>query len=155
MQITRRQLIVLGGAVALTGCTGGGAGAPGSPAAPASLDPIDAGPLSQLVRHGVDARFKDTHGFYLVRTRTRLFAQSAICTHRNCKLDPTATGFLCRCHGSTFTPDGTVTKGPATRDLPRFAIQLNAAGHVLVHPARRFQPKEFDAKDAYIPLSAS
>src|SRR5882724_12958477 len=115
MEITRRQLIVLGGAMALTGCAAGNSSS--GPATPASAESVDAGPLSQLVRLGSDGRFKDSHGFYLVRTRTRLFAQSARCTHRDCKLDRTATGFLCRCHGSTFTPDGTVTKGPATRDL--------------------------------------
>jgi len=109
MEMTRRQLIVLGGAMALTGCAAGNGSQ--SPATPASAESVDAGPLSEFTRRGTDGRFRDTHGFYLVRTRTRLYAQSAVCTHRNCKIDPTATGFLCRCHGSTFTPDGTVTKG--------------------------------------------
>jgi len=152
MEMTRRQLIVLGGAMALTGCAAGNGSQ--SPATPASAESVDAGPLSEFTRRGTDGRFRDTHGFYLVRTRTRLYAQSAVCTHRNCKIDPTATGFLCRCHGSTFTPDGTVTKGPATRDLPRFALELNpTSGHVIVHLSRRIEPGQYDAPPAFIPLT--
>ena len=49
-------------------------------------------------------------------------ARTAICTHEQC----TITGFenqryTCPCHGSQYTTDGQVTRGPAPRALRSFA----------------------------------
>ncbi|MCC6391987.1 MAG: Rieske 2Fe-2S domain-containing protein [Bryobacterales bacterium] len=54
------------------------------------------------------ALFRDAEGVYAVST---------ICTHLGCVIKPTAEGFECPCHGSRFTKDGAVTKGPAPRAL--------------------------------------
>jgi len=68
-----------------------------------------------------------------VRRGPDLFALSAICTHRKCKLDaePDKT-FYCPCHGSTFDANGHVTKGPARRDLPVLATSIDENGRLLV-----------------------
>lgn len=55
------------------------------------------------------ALFRDDEGVYAV---------SLICTHLGCIVKDTADGFECPCHGSQFTADGTVTKGPAPTALP-------------------------------------
>ncbi|MGO8838567.1 MAG: ubiquinol-cytochrome c reductase iron-sulfur subunit [Limisphaerales bacterium] len=81
---------------------------------------------------GVYTRFRDP-GFFIVRRGANLFALSAVCTHRKCRLDagPDET-FHCPCHGSTFDPDGKVTKGPARRNLPLLAVMTNEKGDLLV-----------------------
>jgi Rieske Fe-S protein len=72
-------------------------------------------------------------GFFIVRRGEKLFALSAICTHRRCKLDVERDhSFYCPCHGSTFDPAGHVTEGPAKRDLPVFATSIGERGELMV-----------------------
>lgn len=47
-----------------------------------------------------------------------VFAISTVCTHLGCIVKTSAAGFDCPCHGSGFTKDGTVRKGPAPKPLP-------------------------------------
>ena len=99
---------------------------------------MDAGPASQYAADGVYPRFRD-RGFFLVRRGDQLVAYSSICTHRTCPLNAQADGsFLCTCHGSTFDPQGHVTKGPATKDLPVLPVVIDPqSGHVMVSNVRR------------------
>ena len=94
---------------------------------------IDAGPATNYAADGVYPNFRDL-GFFIVRRGGNLEALSSTCTHRRCKLNvDTDNSFYCHCHGSTFDPDGKVTDGPATRNLPLFQITTDASGHLLVH----------------------
>ncbi len=53
--------------------------------------------------------FRDAEGVYAI---------SSVCTHLGCIVKPAPNGFTCPCHGSQFSPDGSVTKGPAPQPLP-------------------------------------
>lgn len=93
---------------------------------------INAGPASQYLADGVYTNFRDL-GFFVVRRGPELFALSAICTHRRCKLEAEPDkSFYCPCHDSTFDPDGHVTKGPARRNLPVYEVSTNEKGELLV-----------------------
>ncbi len=48
------------------------------------------------------------------------------CTHRGCTVEPAEGRLACPCHGSEYTPDGTVLKGPAELPLVRFAVTTDA-----------------------------
>ena len=93
---------------------------------------VNAGPASNYVADGVYNNFCD-QGFFLVRQGDKLFALSAICTHRKCTLtaEPDRS-FYCKCHGSTFDPVGHVTEGPARRDLPILPTNTNEQGQLIV-----------------------
>ena len=54
------------------------------------------------------AMFRDDHGVWAVST---------VCTHLGCIVKSDAKGFECPCHGSRFSADGVVTKGPAPAAL--------------------------------------
>ena len=96
---------------------------------------MDAGPLADYASEGVHDRFVGL-GFFVIRRQGKLLALSAVCTHKKCKLAAAKDrSFFCDCHGSTFDADGRVTEGPAKRNLPFLATQVNDNGHLLVHVA--------------------
>jgi Rieske Fe-S protein len=93
---------------------------------------VDAGQISNYASDGVYGGFRDL-GFFVVRKGTKLIAFSAFCTHRKCKLTAERDlSYYCKCHGSTFDPNGKVTEGPATRDLPMLPTSTDEKGHLLV-----------------------
>lgn len=63
------------------------------------------------------AVFRDDEGVYAIST---------VCTHLGCIVKATSDGFECPCHGSGFTKDGTVRKGPAPQPLPW--LKVSASG---------------------------
>jgi len=128
MIINRRQFLLLAAGLA-AGCQSADDGR--APAAGAERM-INAGAVSQYVKDGVYSGFAD-QGFFVVRRGDKLFALSAICTHRKCKLTAEPDhSFYCKCHGSAFDRAGHVTEGPAKRDLPVLPTDTNCAGQLVV-----------------------
>ena len=128
MPLSRRHFLFLGAAFA-AGCTTPGGG---NFSTSNREKIVNAGPASQYLADGVYTRYRDL-GFFLVRRGATLFAISAICTHRHCKLNAERDRtFYCPCHGSTFDSDGHVTQGPARRDLPVYETSTDENGDLLV-----------------------
>jgi Rieske Fe-S protein len=110
------------------------------PARPATTQPATqtagkvaaAGRVSDYATDQVYDAFRDD-GFFVIRRDGKLYALSSVCTHRGCKVRarPDAS-FVCRCHGSNFSPEGKVLNGPATRDLPRLSVASGDNGNLLV-----------------------
>jgi Rieske Fe-S protein len=127
--VDRRSFLILSTAFAV-GCasTPGGLSLSGGQ----RVRNINAGPASLYLTDGVYTRFRNL-GFFIVRRGPTLFAISAICTHRECKLDaePDRT-FYCPCHDSTFDANGKATQGPARRDLPVYETSTDADGNLWV-----------------------
>ena len=44
------------------------------------------------------------------------------CMHRGCQVEAAADRFVCPCHGSEYTLDGQVLKGPTERPLVRYRV---------------------------------
>jgi Rieske Fe-S protein len=121
MKLNRRQFLLLTAGLA-TGCQ----------TIPGASRVIPAGNTADYPADGVYSRFVG-QGFFLVRKNGRLIARSAICTHRKCRLRALADhSFYCRCHGSTFDPDGHVAEGPARRDLPELPVRVDERGQLFV-----------------------
>ena len=55
-------------------------------------------------------------------------AVSPICTHQGCTVGVEGAHLVCPCHGSTYTREGTVVRGPAERSLTRFPATFSADG---------------------------
>jgi cytochrome b6-f complex iron-sulfur subunit len=97
---------------------------------------------------GVDERWKDRFGVWLVRTPSDVvqgtsgfYALVAVCTHLGCTPNylPAEQKFKCPCHGSGFRLTGINFEGPAPRPLERAAISLTDDGQILIDKSRRFQ----------------
>ena len=125
MMINRRQFLILTAGV-IAGCK-----TDGVPVASGERT-VNAGAVSNYAADGIYNHFRD-QGFFVIRKGDKLFALSAICTHRKCKLtaEPDRS-FYCHCHGSTFDPGGHVTEGPAKRDLPVLPTFANEQGQLIV-----------------------
>ena len=72
----------------------------------------------------------------LFRTNSgELGAVNAVCTHAGCTVkwsaENPAQAFGCPCHGSVFTIDGKVEKGPATKPLAHYTVKLQRGDAVL------------------------
>lgn len=138
MDSDRRRFVIGSAAAIVTACCGTRAAQAASTEPTAAPDEgadgnvVDAGPLAELKTDKVYDGFRE-RGFFVVRRDKRVFAVSAVCTHKGCKVRAQDDGsFLCRCHRSTFDPDGRVTKGPATRDLPHLPVAVDERNHLLV-----------------------
>jgi Rieske Fe-S protein len=55
------------------------------------------------------------------------------CTHQDNQLTPSgSSGYTCSLHGSTFNPEGRVTKGPAERALRSYPVTADQT-NVIIH----------------------
>lgn len=67
----------------------------------------------------------DEHSVVLSRDDEGGFtAVSGICTHQQCSIHPTGNLLNCPCHGSAFTRQGQVVRGPARKALPRYPTSV-------------------------------
>jgi len=124
MPLTRREFLILGASL-VAGCSSPPATSPGTKL-------TDAGPSKNFVRDGVYSQFR-SQGFFIVRRGAELIAISSVCTHRKCTVTAQPDrSFYCPCHGSTFDPEGHVTRGPARRHLPLLESFTNQRGHFMV-----------------------
>ncbi len=97
---------------------------------------------------GVDERWKDKYGIWLVRTvddidqhTAGFYAVMTVCTHLGCTPNylSAENKFKCPCHGSGFRLTGVNFEGPAPRPLERARVVLSDDGQILVDKSRHFQ----------------
>ena len=62
----------------------------------------------------------------LVKKAKKLTVYEAKCTHLGCRINKSENGvIICPCHGSGFSSDGKVIKGPATKNLKELNYQTD------------------------------
>jgi cytochrome b6-f complex iron-sulfur subunit len=97
---------------------------------------------------GVDERWKDKYGVWLIRTTDDVaqnvggfYALISTCTHLGCTPNylSAENKFKCPCHGSGFRLSGINFEGPAPRPLERARVTLADDGQILVDKSRHFQ----------------
>jgi Rieske Fe-S protein len=95
--------------------------------------PLDAHP--ELAGPGGSVRLRaegDGRLVYLVVVEDgSLAALSPICTHQGCTVGIEGAVLVCPCHGSTYSREGAVLRGPATRALLRYPTRVEG-GEVVV-----------------------
>jgi nitrite reductase/ring-hydroxylating ferredoxin subunit len=97
---------------------------------------VNAGALSGLPESGAPPRLVAQGRFWLVHSESGLCAVYNSCTHLQCLFgwDEEKKLFICPCHGSEFSREGKVLKGPASRDLDRFPLFLvDGRGNIIRH----------------------
>lgn len=69
----------------------------------------------------------------LIRTDSGFKAISLVCTHLGCTVEQTVDGYSCPCHGSLYSDDGSVLRGPAQKPLPALRVEQNVAGRLTLY----------------------
>jgi len=69
----------------------------------------------------------------IIHTDSGFTAISLVCTHLGCTVEPKVDGFACPCHGSLYSKNGSVVRGPATKPLRSLKIEPNKSGHLILH----------------------
>ena len=105
---------------------------------------------------GVDERWKNGQGVWMVKQEGKLVALSNICTHLGCipSWMPGELKFKCPCHGSGFYMSGINFEGPAPRPLERYKISLNPEGLIKVDKTKiyRYEKGQWNHPDAYLQI---
>lgn len=69
----------------------------------------------------------------LIHSESGFSALSLVCTHLGCTLEQKPDGFTCPCHGSHFSANGTVLRGPAAKSMVSLQIEQDKQGHLILH----------------------
>lgn len=64
----------------------------------------------------------------LLHTESGFSALSLVCTHLGCTVEQKPDGFTCPCHGSRYTKDGKVIRGPAEKPLRILRVEVTNTG---------------------------
>lgn len=63
------------------------------------------------------AVFLDDEDMLIRISQTQFVAVNLICRHKGCTVEYNGEKFVCPCHGSQYSADGTVIHGPAQKNL--------------------------------------
>src|SRR5436189_2918600 len=148
-EVNRREFVVLTAAVAAAACACAhcdlavAGEAPGGPTPPGALEktPVDVGPKSDYAKDGLIDKFAKSHRILMVTNGGKIYAPTATCTHKNAVVMVKEGELVCRAHGSRYSKEGTVTKGPAKASLYRYGIKVDDKGHIIVDRAKQFSEK--------------
>jgi cytochrome b6-f complex iron-sulfur subunit len=87
---------------------------------------IPIGTLSELPPPGSPPLNLPKVKLWISNTNEGLIALYKVCTHLGClyNWNNQENKFICPCHGSQFQANGTYIRGPASRSLDRFMVQV-------------------------------
>ena len=91
------------------------------------------GEVTALPQTGIDPEGNATGKFWLINTDEGPRALYMVCTHLGClyKWSPSNNRFQCPCHASQFSREGHYIRGPASRSLDQFVIEIVEDGEVV------------------------
>jgi len=160
--LNRRDFVkAAAAAVAVCACLGCGAealaapGQGGAKSAPgATGGSVDVGAITDYAKDGfINDKFIKSNRLIVARNDGKIYAFSAVCTHKFNTLTVAGDHLVCNKHHSEFSAQGTVTKGPANASLVRYAIKKNDAGHLIVDTSKSFREKDWGDPTASIAVS--
>jgi len=122
-------------------------------AGPGAGGTIDVGTLTDYPTDGTISNKFLSRRIAVIRNGGKIYATTAICTHKQSVLKINGNEFVCPKHGSHFSIDGTATHGPAKNSLVRFEITKNDAGHLIVNTAKSFPEKSWSDPASFVSVT--
>jgi cytochrome b6-f complex iron-sulfur subunit len=155
-QMNRRELLTAAATAATAVCLGCLCSPGNLLAQVPSTGPttIDVGTLADYPKEGITPTWLKSGHIAVIRHAGQIYCCTDVCTHRGGILGtPDGVTFLCPRHGARFDINGDVTKGPAKLPLNRYAISLDASGHIIVDKTKQFTPDQWNDPASFIKLS--
>ena len=153
-EMTRRDMLVIAGACACGAMCAGDAMAQDRRAAGPAVKSLAIGKLGDFPKVGFYDKFAKPNKVMIARLDDRLVAMSAACTHKGStvrvKADADEPMLRCPSHGAEYSPQGTVTKGPAKASLVRYALTAAADGTITADLTKTFAESKWDDAGASI-----
>jgi len=119
---------------------------------------VPAGRPEEYAVGQVSERLLALHDLWVLRTEEGFHAFSVRCTHLGCRLRWVRgeDQFRCMCHGSFFSRDGEVVRGPASRPMERVFLALGPDGILRADPGVRYRRErgEWALPGAFVPYPA-
>jgi Rieske Fe-S protein len=112
---------------------------------------VDVGALADYAQDGVTDTWAKTKKFLIVRESKRIVAVSSVCTHKNCVVKPKDGLLVCPCHGSRFSTQGSLQKGPGKGPLAHLGIQL-IDSRIIVDPSKTFPENQWTDPASFIAI---
>ena len=72
----------------------------------------------------------------LIHADSYFSAISLVCTHLGCTVQMESELLVCPCHGSQYTLDGKVTRGPARNPLQVLHVEVSIEGNIVIYKDR-------------------
>jgi nitrite reductase/ring-hydroxylating ferredoxin subunit len=148
--LPRRTFLAAAASAAAAACACASCPLAAAPREKKPAEPVDVGTLADFPRDGAYDAYVEAGGFFLVRAKGRLYAVGADCTHKATPLKVKEGAFACPKHGARFDLTGKVIKAPAKRPLPRYAISLDGAGHVIVDASRTIEKDKLNDDGSFV-----
>jgi len=121
---------------------------------------VDIGTLAEYQKDGpYDKLAKKPTSLLVIRNAGKLYAPTAICTHKKSNLKVEDGEIVCPKHDSPFdnqgipkpkTKDGEET--PAKKPLVRYAISKNADGHLIVDKSKTFDKDKWEDPASFMKI---
>jgi nitrite reductase/ring-hydroxylating ferredoxin subunit len=142
-ELSRRQFVTLAaGCAAACAC--------GVTLGEAATGPLDVGVVGDYPKDAIYDKFIKSDRVVVYREQGQIYASTADCTHRGARLVVKGDELYCPRHGSTFSPAGTVTNGPAEDSLERYAISLDGQNHLIVDRSKSFREKDWNDPASFV-----
>jgi nitrite reductase/ring-hydroxylating ferredoxin subunit len=120
----------------------------GSPSA------IDAGPITDYAKDGAYDKLSDSKKIIIVREGSKIYALTAICTHKMGTVKLKGGQLVCSKHNSHFDNEGKPHSGPAKAALFHLGISQSADGHIMVDKTKTFGEKQWEEAGASLSVKA-
>jgi Rieske Fe-S protein len=109
----------------------------------------DIGKPADYPAGAVSDKFAKSDKLLVAHIGDKIYALTAVCPHRKGTLAVKNGEFGCPRHGSLFSVDGKVVKGPAKIPLVRFGIALNSGGNLIVDKSKTFDENKWNDPGAF------
>jgi nitrite reductase/ring-hydroxylating ferredoxin subunit len=114
---------------------------------------LDAGPKSDYTTDGITKTWmKMPNRVAVIRHEGKIYACTTVCTHRGGTLflKPDLQTMACPRHGAMFDIEGNVTHMPAKTPLTRYAISVDANGHIIVDKSQSFTQDQWNDPASFV-----
>jgi cytochrome b6-f complex iron-sulfur subunit len=155
-EMNRREFVT---AIAAAAClcglgTCGDALADATDAGPTSIpSTLDVGAKTDYAQDGITTTWmKVPTKVAIIRNDGKIYAMTTVCTHRGAIIGESAdsVSFTCPRHHAQYDIEGNVTKGPAKVSLSRYAISVDANGHLIVDKSQKFTADQWDDPASFV-----